>query len=33
MWDPEFLSDLLVFRRRGCIRRAFVYDALANDVL
>jgi hypothetical protein len=33
MRNLEFLSDLSVIRRRGCIRRAFVYDAPANGVL
>jgi hypothetical protein len=33
MQNLEFLFDLSVVRRRGCIRRVFFYDAPANDVL
>jgi hypothetical protein len=31
MRNLECLSDLSVVRRRGCISRAFFYDAPAND--
>jgi hypothetical protein len=33
MRNIEFLSDLSVVRRRGCIRLVFVCDAPANGVL